>query len=304
MQSNLFKLNPALHKAMLIAGLFVLFCAFVGVANAQKTLESGQRTGLIGRLSIGGDYLRHKAGDTTLDGLLMSINGTLGWNWRDYGKLEFSGRFGSGTNNIHGSYPIGATQTGAQPLSSLNTFRDGVFIEFGGEVKGGYNFASIFKAWKYPLFINVGSEIQALVQSATYSPYGTALILTNFFVELDGGIDLNQKWALEYLARVAAIGGIIEIGGFDITSSETSLNSSTSGYKLKFGLGGRYKMDKNAYFFARVNVIYQNLNAGTNKQITISQNPETNKLNAGASANVRYPASDMIYAGLQFGFGY
>lgn len=296
--------NLALHKAMFCVGIFVVFGVFTSIANAQKTLESGQRTGFIGRIGIGAEYLNHKAGDSRLDGLLMSINGTLGWNWRDYGKLEFSGRFGSGTSVIHGAYPIGATQTSTQPLSSLNTFRDGVFIEYAGEAKGGYNLTSSVKAWKYPLFINVGSEIQTLVQNAIYSPYATALILINFFVELDGGIGLSEKWSLEYLARVGATSGVIEIGGVDFSTSETSLNSTISGYKLKFGLGGRYKMGKNAYFFARANVIYQNLGAGQNKQITIKQNPETNKLNAGASAIVRYPASGTIYAGLQFGFGY
>lgn len=289
---------------------FALFftSSFINTAQAQKMLESGQRTGLVARASIGADYLHHKAGASRLGGLLMSINGTLGWNWRDYGKLEFSGRFGAGTNNIYGAYPIGATQTGTQPLSSLS-FKGGVFMEYGAEAKGGYNLVSALKAWKYPLFINFGSEIYAFVQGAVYAPYATGLALTRFFVELDGGAVLTQKWALEYAARVSLAGGSVTFSGVDLTSNDASLDSIISGYGLKFGLGGRYKMGKNAYFFARVNVAYQNLSAGEQKSITIKANPTTNKpetngLNAGASANVRYPASDSIYAGLQFGFGY
>ena len=293
------------YLSKIVSFVFGLFClsSFISTAQAQKMLESGQRTGLVARASIGADYLHHKAGASRLGGLVMSINASLGWNWRDYGKLEFSGRFGAGTNNIYGAYPIGATQTGTQPLSSLS-FKGGVFIDYGAEAKGGYNLASMFKAWKYPLFINFGSEFYTLVQSAVYTPYATGLVLTRFFVELEGGAVLNQKWALEYIARVSAAGGFIVISGVDITSSDASLDSATSGYGLKFGLGGRYKMGKNAYFFVRANVAYQNLGAGEHKSITIRQNPATNGLNAGASANVRYPASDSIYAGLQFGFGY
>ncbi|MGX3045888.1 hypothetical protein [Helicobacter sp. T3_23-1056] len=300
--SHIFYQNLAKLASFVIFALFFT-SGFISTARAQKMLESGQRTGLVASASIGADYLHHKAGESRLGGLLMSINASLGWNWRDYGKLEFSGRFGAGTNNIYGAYPIGATQTSTQPLSSLS-FKGGVFIEYGVEAKGGYNLASIFKAWKYPLFINVGSEIYALVEGAVYAPYSTGLVLTRFFVELDGGVVLSQKWALEYIARVSAAGGSVTFSGVDIVSNESSLDSIISGYGLKFGLGGRYKMGKNAYFFVRANVAYQNLSAGANKTIAIKTNPATNGLNAGATANVRYPASDSIYAGLQFGFGY
>lgn len=293
----------------------VAFVACVGglasvlasTANAQKTLESGARTGFVGRVGIGGEYLNHKAGESKLDGLIMSINGTLGWNWRDVGKLEFSGRFGAGTNNIYGAYPIGATQIGAQPLLNQNfntKFKGGLFIDFGGEIKGGYNPISILKAWQYPLFINLGSEMRFLVQGASLSPYATTIFTSNLFVELDGQARLNQKWTLEYLARFFVAAGSISIDGISITQSAADLSSIISGYGLKFSLGTQYKMGKNAYFFTRLNLTYQNLSACDTKQITISTNSTDEGINAGASANVRYPQSHTIYTGLQLGFGF
>lgn len=284
-----------------------LASVLASTANAQKTLESGARTGFVGRVGIGGEYLNHKAGASRLDGLIMSINGTLGWNWRDYAKLEFSAGFGAGTNNIYGAYPIGATQIGAQPLLNQNfntKFKGGAFIDFGGEIKGGYNPISILKAWQYPLFINLGGEMRFLAQGATLSPYATTIFTSNLFVELDGQARLNQKWTLEYLARFFVAAGSISIDGASITQSAADLSSIISGYGLKFSLGTQYKMGKNAYFFTRLNLTYQNLSAGDTKQITISTNSTDEGINAGASANVRYPQSHTIYTGLQLGFGF
>lgn len=283
-----------------VACVWGLAGVLASTANAQKTLESGARTGFIGRVGIGGEYLNHKAGASRLDGLIMSINGTLGWNWRDVGKLEFSGRFGTGTNNIYGAYPIGATQIGAQPLSSLK-FRTAAVVHLAYGVKGGFNPLSIAKIYQYPLFINIGLEGNTLEQFATYSPYYTVLGGNMYFLELDGGIVLNQKWGLEYLGRFYIGDGGANIGY--LSQGTKTLSSSTNVYGLKFALGFTYKLGKNAYFFGRFNFDYQKMSAGKTHSFGIANDATGNGLNPGASANVRYPASDTIFSGVQFGFG-
>lgn len=278
-----------------------LASVLASTANAQKTLESGAHTGFIGRVGIGGEYLNHKAGASRLDGLIMSINGTLGWNWRDVGKLEFSAGFGSGTNNIYGAYPIGATQIGAQPLSSLK-FRTAAVVHLTSGVKGGFNPLSIAKIYQYPLFINIGLEANTLEQVATYSPYYTVVGGNMYFLELDGGIVLNQKWGLEYLGRFYIGDGGANIG-YSSAQGTKKLSSSTNVYGLKFALGFTYKLGKNAYFFGRFNFDYQKMSAGKTHSFGIANDASGNGLNPGASANVRYPASDTIFSGVQFGFG-
>lgn len=289
-----------LGLAAFVACVWGLASVLASTANAQKTLESGARTGFIGRVGIGGEYLNHKAGASRLDGLIMSINGTLGWNWRDVGKLEFSGRFGTGTNNIYGAYPIGATQIGAQPLSSLK-FRTAAVVHLAYGVKGGFNPLSIAKIYQYPLFINIGLEGNTLEQFATYSPYYTVLGGNMYFLELDGGIVLNQKWGLEYLGRFYIGDGGANIGY--LSQGIKTLSSSTNVYGLKFALGFTYKLGKNAYFFGRFNFDYQKMSAGKTHSFGIANDASGNGLNPGASANVRYPASDTIFSGVQFGFG-
>lgn len=284
-----------------VACVWGLASVLTSTANAQKTLESGARTGFVGRVGIGGEYLNHKAGESKLDGLIMSINGTLGWNWRDVGKLEFSGGFGAGTNNIYGAYPIGATQIGAQPLSSLK-FRTARVIHTTYGVKVGFNPLSIVKIYQYPLFINIGLEANTLEHIAVYSPYDIVAGGDMYFLELDGVIMLNQKWGLEYLGRF-----YIGYGGANIVYSSAQgrkrLDSSTNIYGLKFALGFTYKLGKNAYFFGRFNFDYQKMSAGKTHSFGIANNASGNGLNPGASANVRYPASDTIFSGVQFGFG-
>ena len=295
--------NPKLVADLVafVAFVWILISVLAGTANAQKTLESGARTGFIGRVGIGGEYLNHKAGASRLDGLVMSINGTLGWNWRDIAKLEFSAGFGTGTNNIYGAYPIGATQIGAQPLSSLK-FRTTQVSRITYGAKVGFNPLSIARIYQYPLFINIGIESDTLGESTPYSPYATAVGGGMYFLELDGGIALNQKWGLEYLGRFYVGSGLVNIV-YKTSQGTEKLESSTNVYGLKFALGFTYKMGKNAYFFGRFNLSYQTMSEGKTHSFGIANNASGNGLNPGASANVAYPANDTIFSGIQFGFG-
>lgn len=298
---NIQNINLVLDLAGFVAFVWILLTVLASTANAQKTLESGARTGFIGRVGIGGEYLNHKAGASRIDGLIMSINGTLGWNWRDVGKLEFDAGFGGGTSNIYGAYPIGATQIGTQPLSNLK-FRTAVVLHSAYGVKAGFNPLAIAKIYQYPLFINIGLIFNTLLETATYTPYYTTINGGGVFLELDGGIVLNQKWGLEYLGRFYVGDGATNIV-YEAAQGIKKLSSSVSGYGLKFAIGFTYKMGKNAYFFSRLNFEYQTMGAGKTYSFGIADNATGNGLNPGASANVRHPASDTIFSGVQFGFG-
>lgn len=266
-----------------------------------KSDSSYRRNGFLGRIGIGADYLYHKA-DSKLGGVVMSLNGALGWNFRDYAKLEMGASFGAGPINIKGAYPIGAAQIGTQPLSKFH-FNGGIALNFGFELKGGYNISSAFKAWDNALYINGGVEVAILSHWATYVPYSTMLGFMDLFVELEGRSALNQKWAIDYFVRGFGGASMINISSEDLQTSESDMLSSVRLWGLKVGFGGSYKIGDKAFVFVRLVSAYYNSSVGQSKHVSITQNPTTNGLNAGAAANFKYPKSHTLYGGVQFGVG-
>lgn len=269
--------------------------------SRESSLESNRQNGFVGRIGIGADYLYHKADSSSVSGVVMSANGALGWNWRDYAKMEVAGFIGAAPNDIKGAYPIGATQIGNQPLSNFN-FKGGIFLNFGFEAKGGYNISSAFKAWDNALFINAGAEVAILAHWATYVPYSTQLSFLNLFVELEGRSALTQKWAIDYFVRGFVGTSLIGISG-ELQTSESEIFSQTSLWGVKLGIGTRYKIGDKAFVFVRLITAYYNLGAGQDKRISVNQNATLNGLNKGAEAIFKYPKSHSIYGGVQFGIG-
>ena len=232
----------------------------------------------------------------------MSLNGALGWNWRDYAKLEFGASLGAGPLDIKGAYPIGAQQIGAQPLSRFD-FSGGIALNFGFDLKGGYNISSAFKAWDNALYINGGFEVAILSHWTTYVPYSAVLGFLNLFVEVEGRSALSQKWAIDYFVRGFGGASVVNIGGEDLQTSEADMLSEARLWGLKVGIGGSYKIGDRAFVFVRLVSAYYNSGAGQSKRISIKPNATLNGLNAGAEANFKYPKSHSIYGGVQFGVG-
>lgn len=272
------------------------------INDSKVPLSSYRKNGFIGRIGIGADYLYHKAGDTTLEGVVMSLNGALGWNWRDYAKLEFGASLGAGPLDIKGAYPIGAEQIGAQPLSRFD-FSGGIALNFGFDLKGGYNISSAFKAWDNALYINGGFEVAILSHWTTYVPYSAVLGFLNLFVEVEGRSALSQKWAIDYFVRGFGGASVVNIGGEDLQTSEADMLSEARLWGLKVGIGGSYKIGDRAFVFVRLVSAYYNSGAGQSKRISIKPNATLNGLNAGAEANFKYPKSHSVYGGVQFGVG-
>lgn len=272
------------------------------INDSKVPLSSYRKNGFIGRIGIGADYLYHKAGDTTLGGVVMSLNGALGWNWRDYAKLEFGATLGVGPLDIKGAYPIGAEQIGAQPLSRFD-FSGGIALNFGFDLKGGYNISSAFKAWDNALYINGGFEVAILSHWTTYVPYSAVLGFLNLFVEVEGRSALSQKWAIDYFVRGFGGASVVNIGGEDLQTSESDMLSEARLWGLKVGIGGSYKIGDRAFVFVRLVSAYYNSGAGQSKRISIKPNATLNGLNAGAEANFKYPKSHSVYGGVQFGVG-
>ncbi len=272
------------------------------INDSKVPLSYYRKNGFIGRIGIGADYLYHKAGDTTLGGVVMSLNGALGWNWRDYAKLEFGASLGAGPLDIKGAYPIGAEQIGAQPLSRFD-FSGGIALNFGFDLKGGYNISSAFKAWDNALYINGGFEVAILSHWTTYVPYSAVLGFLNLFVEVEGRSALSQKWAIDYFVRGFGGASVVNIGGEDLQTSEADMLSEARLWGLKVGIGGSYKIGDRAFVFVRLVSAYYNSGAGQSKRISIKPNATLNGLNAGAEANFKYPKSHSVYGGVQFGVG-
>lgn len=272
------------------------------INDSKVPLSSYRKNGFIGRIGIGADYLYHKAGDTTLGGVVMSLNGALGWNWRDYAKLEFGATLGAGPLDIKGAYPIGAQQIGAQPLSRFD-FSGGIALNFGFDLKGGYNISSAFKAWDNALYINGGFEVAILSHWTTYVPYSAVLGFLNLFVEVEGRSALSQKWAIDYFVRGFGGASVVNIGGEDLQTSEADMLSEARLWGLKVGIGGSYKIGDRAFVFVRLVSAYYNSGAGQSKRISIKPNATLNGLNAGAEANFKYPKSHSVYGGVRFGVG-
>ena len=272
------------------------------INDSKVPLSSYRKNGFIGRIGIGADYLYHKAGDTTLGGVVMSLNGALGWNWRDYAKLEFGASLGAGPLDIKGAYPIGAEQIGTQPLSRFD-FSGGIALNFGFDLKGGYNISSAFKAWDNALYINGGFEVAILSHWTTYVPYSAVLGFLNLFVEVEGRSALSQKWAIDYFVRGFGGASVVNIGGEDLQTSEADMLSEARLWGLKVGIGGSYKIGDRAFVFVRLVSAYYNSGAGQSKHISIKPNATLNGLNAGAEANFKYPKSHSVYGGVQFGVG-
>lgn len=273
----------------------------IKIDSPRSTLKPNQRNGFVGRIGISADYLYHKA-DSQVGGVIMSIQGVAGWNWRDYAKLEVGLSLGAGPTDIKGAYPIGATQIGTQPLSNFD-FKGGIALNFAFETKGGYNIASAFKAWDNALYINAGVEMAILSHFATYTPYSTQLTFLNIFVEAEGRSVVAQKWAVDYFVRGFGGASLITIGGNDLQTSESEIFSQTSLWGAKIGIGTSYTIGDKAFVFVRLVGAYYSVGAGQNKRISIKQNPSLNGLNGGASAIFKYPKSHSIYGGVQFGVG-
>ena len=269
--------------------------------DSNAPLSFYRRNGFLGRIGISADYLYHKA-DSELSGVVMSLNGALGWNWRDYAKLEVGAILGAGPMDIKGAYPIGAEQIGTQPLSNFN-FNGGIALNFGFELKGGYNISSAFKAWDNALYINGGIELAILSHWATYVPYSTVMGFVDLFVEVEGRSALSQKWAIDYFVRGFGGASVVTIGGEDLQTSANDMLSSARLWGLKVGFGGSYKIGDRAFVFVRLVSAYYNSGAGQSKRISIKPNATLNGVNAGAEANFKYPKSHSIYGGVQFGVG-
>ena len=267
----------------------------------KSTLNPNQRNGFVGRIGISADYLYHRA-DSQVGGVIMSIQGVAGWNWRDYAKLEVGLSLGAGPTDIKGAYPIGAVQIGTQPLSNFD-FKGGIALNFAFEAKGGYNISSAFKAWDNALYINAGAEMAILSHFATYIPYSTQLTFLNLFVEFEGRSAVAQKWAIDYFVRGFGGASVITIGGSDLQTSESEIFSQTSLWGAKIGIGTSYTIGDKAFVFVRLVGAYYSVGAGQNKRISIKQNPSLNGLNGGASAIFKYPKSHSVYGGVQFGVG-
>lgn len=280
--------------------LLIIFLYYTTL-NADD-LESNRRNGFLGRIGIGADYLYHKADSSIVSGIVMSAQGALGWNWRDYGKFEVGGFIGAGPTNIKGVYPIGAEQIGNKPLSNFS-FNGGTALNFGIELKGGYNISSAFKMWDNALYINSGVEVAILSHWATYVPYTTQLSFLSIFVELEGRSALSQKWILDYFVRGFGGSSLIGIGAEDLQSNESSIFSETNLWGLKLGFGTSYKIGDRAFAFVRIVASYYYSTLGQSKYIVIKQNATLNGLNKGAEANFKYPKSHSIYSGVQFGIG-
>lgn len=271
------------------------------INDSKVQLSYYRRNGFLGRIGISADYLYHKA-DSELSGVIMSVNGALGWNWRDYAKLEVGTSLGAGPLDIKGAYPIGAEQIGAQPLSRFD-FSGGIALNFGFELKGGYNISSAFKAWGNALYINGGVEVAILSHWTTYVPYSAVLGFMDLFVEVEGRSALSQKWAIDYFVRGFGGASVVTIGGEDLQTSESEIASNARLWGLKVGIGGSYKIGDKAFMFVRLVSAYYNSGAGQSKRISIKPNATLNGLNAGAEANFKYPKSHSVYGGVQFGIG-
>lgn len=296
------KMRGAIRFILALAlGIYALNAENLAV-DSKDSLTHYRKNGFIGRIGIGADYLYHKAGDTTLGGVVMSLNGALGWNWRDYAKLEFGATLGAGPLDIKGAYPIGAEQIGAQPLSRFD-FSGGIALNFGFDLKGGYNISSAFKAWDNALYINGGFEVAILSHWTTYVPYSAVLGFLNLFVEVEGRSALSQKWAIDYFVRGFGGASVVNIGGEDLQTSESDMLSEARLWGLKVGIGGSYKIGDRAFVFVRLVSAYYNSGAGQSKRISIKPNATLNGLNAGAEANFKYPKSHSVYGGVQFGVG-
>ncbi|RDU72601.1 hypothetical protein CQA66_04680 [Helicobacter aurati] len=266
-----------------------------------KFLYAEQRNGFTARIGIGADYIQHKARTTNINGVAMSLNGELGWIWRDYAKINFLISHGAGPNDIKGEYPINATN-----LSNLS-FSGGLFYVIRLESKGGYNIASAFGHWEHTCYINVGLETTSLLHAATYVPYLTSMDIVNAFVELERRKSIGEKWSIEYLGRLSVSNATLTLGAStaNIIQTQKELTSQNIfGYGVKVGLGIHYKFSKRAYFFTNVLVTYQFINKAEPKTLTTKATPETNGIQANQTSIVQYPDSNTLYTGLQFGFGF
>lgn len=279
-----------LHQTFLLLAVLFLLC---------KSLHAEQRNGFAARIGIGADYMQHKANDTIISGVAMSINGNLGWIWNDYGKIDFFLSYGIGPHDIHGEYPINATN-----LSSFN-FSGGLFqiTRLGG--KGGYNIASAFQQWEHAFYINIGIEVAVLSHVALYTPYFSTLSAADTFVELEGRKTFGEKWSMEYLGRLSISNVTTIFGGPDITQTQRELTSTNIfGYGFKAGIGANYKWREKTYFFTNLSITYQFIGKTDSKTLTTTANPQVNGIQANQTAIVQYPDNHTIYVGLQFGFGF
>lgn len=258
--------------------------------------EINRQNGFVGAVGIGIGYKSHSSDSSAISGVVTSLNGSFGWNWKDYAKMEFSGVLGAGTNNINGNYPMGVTNS----LSNLN-FKGGMFLNFGFDGKGGYNVLSPLKSWDNALFINGGANIDILLNSATYTPFATQFSLLNFFLELEGRSAINKKWRIDYFVRGLFGANITSIGGNDIQVSSPATQSSVFGGKI--GLGFSYKIGDEAFFFMRLVGTYHHISKGEIIHIAIQNNPQTNGLIANAKTDWRLPKNHLFYGGLHFGIG-
>ena len=270
-----------------------LFVFFIFALNAE---EAERQNGFIGAIGIRIDYKYHKADSSVVSGAITSLQGFIGWNWKDYVKMEFSGRLGAGSNNIKGDYPIG-TQT---QLSRL-TFKGGAFLDIDFEGKVGYNTLSSLKMWDNALFFNIGTNVDISTHYATYTPFATQLSLINAFVELEGRSAINTHFSFDYFARGIVGIDIISIGGSDLLVSP--LPASVLALGGKVGVGFRYKIGEKAYFFMRLVGTYYNIAKSPTANIAITSNPHTNELIPNAKSSFAYPKSHTLYGGLYFGIG-
>lgn len=271
----------------------LLFVIFILALNAN---EANYQNGFIGAIGIRIDYKYHKADSSVVSGAITSLQGFIGYNWKDYVKMEFGGKLGAGSNSIKGKYPIGTSTQ----LSHL-TFKGGAFLDIDFEGKVGYNTLSSLKMWDNALFFNLGTSTEISTHYATYTPFATQLSLINAFVELEGRSAIDTHFSFDYFAR-----GILGIYNISISGSDLTATPSPSSVLMlggKVGVGFRYRIGERAYFFMRLVGTYYNTAKSPATNIAITSNPHTNELIPNAKSSFAYPKSHTLYGGLYFGIG-
>jgi len=258
---------------------------------AARENERGRHNGIVASVSIGAEYMSHKAGNGRVSGVMMSANPSLGWNLWDYAKIEAFGSFGGTPTEINGVYPYGANE-----LVTLNLTRGTFTRPYLLGTKAGYNVSSIFKYWQHSIFINVGFDKGRDNFTGIGFPYEVTKDSTRLFIELEGRARINQKYAIEYALRVSNLKENITF-----VSGMSALIAY--GYGIKASAGFQYRLSEWICFFARLVGEYSNMNTTSSSiNLTTGQNPQSSALKPNASVVVAYPAT--TYIGVQWGFGF
>lgn len=298
--------------------IILMLLAFSNFAHALKESDSGQRNGFIANIILGFDYINQTNGTTLfsniaapnntdkvaqISGARSTIGAEIGWNFRDYAKLEFNVLVGFAPSRVRGNFLSGfESNILVDTIAGYYTFKDINYtnIAFGGKI--GYNFSSITKNFNHAIFLNLGFNFN-IIDYGSFIAYRVNESV--IFAELEGSKKLSSRFRLEYKAQIGYRLAFISLNG-DAGNYYNNINDSINGFNSLLSLGFLYNLTSSGSlaFFMRTNIAYNYLAAERYGRIVTTpvNNINNMALDVGVSTLLKYPATYMLSSGIDFGF--